>query len=65
MNRDDAKIEIQKCLADYLTGKGINPNKPFHCLNPAHPDRTPSMSYDKRHNRYTVFHARPTMTYST
>jgi replicative DNA helicase len=55
MNRDDAKIEIQKCLADYLTGKGINPNKPFHCLNPAHPDRTPSMSYDKRHNRVHCF----------
>lgn len=55
MNRDQAKEEIQNHLADYLTGKGINPNKPFHCLNPAHPDRTPSMSYDERRNRVHCF----------
>lgn len=55
MNRDAAKNEIKTRLMDYLMEKGINPNQNFHCLNPEHNDRTPSMSYDRKHNRVHCF----------
>ncbi|MBO8415914.1 MAG: hypothetical protein IAB19_06010 [Proteobacteria bacterium] len=39
-------------LPDYLRSRGINPDRPFNCLNPAHQDHQASMSYSQ-HN-YTV-----------
>jgi replicative DNA helicase len=58
MNRDEAKAEIKGRLAAYLEMKGINPNRPFHCLNPAHDDRHPSMSFDKDGNYVYCFSCR-------
>lgn len=51
----NAKLQISEQLENYLQMKGINPKKPFHCFNPAHPDRHPSMSFDKRRNRVHCF----------
>ena len=42
-------------LRDYLQGKGINPQKRFRCLNPAHLDRNPSMGYDPRRQKVHCF----------
>lgn len=55
MNRDAAKNEIKTRLMDYLMEKGINPNQNFHCLNPEHVDRNPSMSYDRNHSKVHCF----------
>lgn len=57
MNRDEAKTEIKGKLEEYLIEKGINPKNLFHCLNPEHNDKHPSMSYDRKHNRVHCFHA--------
>ena len=49
-------IELLKSkLPDYLNSKGINPAKPFNCLNPKHDDRNPSMSYDAKNQRCHCF----------
>lgn len=42
-------------MEHYLKSKGITISKPFHCLNPAHDDHHPSMSYDKNRNRVKCF----------
>lgn len=55
MDREQAKDYIKGELESYLTSKGINPRKPFKCLNPAHPDKSPSMSYDKKRNKAHCF----------
>ena len=55
MDREQAKETIKQQLASYLMQKGIDINKPFNCLNPAHPDRHPSMSYDKKNNKCKCF----------
>ena len=52
---EDAKEALRSRLVDYLEGKGININKPFKCLNPAHSDNSPSMSYDKDRNKVHCF----------
>lgn len=44
--------DLRPHILDYLYDRGINPAKRFHCLNPAHPDRNPSMGYDSK--RYKV-----------
>lgn len=46
MNKE-LKAEIKKQLPNYLEGKGIDLSKNFHCLNPSHPDKNPSMGYFK------------------
>lgn len=45
--------EIKPLLADYLESvHGItNLRRPFRCLNPAHDDKHPSMTFDARANR--------------
>jgi replicative DNA helicase len=35
-------------MADYLRQKGLSLRRPFHCLNPDHEDKHPSMSYNSR-----------------
>jgi replicative DNA helicase len=55
MDREQAKDYIKGELESYLTSKGINPRKPFKCLNPAHPDNNPSMSYDTKRNKAHCF----------
>lgn len=44
--------DLRPHILDYLYDRGIDPAKRFHCLNPAHLDRDPSMGYDPR--RYKV-----------
>ena len=55
MDKQQAKDYIKSELGNYLTSKGINIKKPFICLNPAHPDKSPSMSYDQAHNKAHCF----------
>lgn len=50
MNRDETKNIIKANLQNYLEMKGINTRRPFSCLNPDHPDSTPSMMYSRQHN---------------
>lgn len=47
----DVKPELER----YLQQKGINTKKPFKCLNPAHDDRNPSMSYDRKRHKVHCF----------
>lgn len=49
------KLRVQERMAEYLTAKGFNLNKPFKCLSGKHEDRHPSMSYDKKHHRVRCF----------
>ncbi|MBO6214196.1 MAG: toprim domain-containing protein [Lachnospiraceae bacterium] len=55
MDRKQAKEAVRERIEDYLTGKGINPRRAFLCLNPAHNDRNPSMSLDRRNLRVHCF----------
>ena len=55
MDRDQAREHIRGQLENYLQQQGINTRKPFCCLNPAHNDRNPSMSYDKKRNKAHCF----------
>ena len=43
MDREQAKAEAKERLPEYLRMKGINPLRQFHCLNPQHTDKNPSM----------------------
>ena len=47
---DQAVKEIKGHFLDYLNEQGINTNRLFNCLNPAHEDTHPSMSYDSTKN---------------
>ena len=53
--QDRAKEQLKDCLVTYLERKGIDINKQFRCLNPAHDDKNPSMSYDKKRNKVHCF----------
>jgi len=55
MDRKQAREEVKGRLEEYLQQKGINPRKPFNCLNPAHADSNPSMSFDRERNRVKCF----------
>ena len=55
MDRETAKNIVKGYLGDYLKAKGINTRKPFTCLNPEHPDKHPSMSYDSQRQRCKCF----------
>lgn len=55
MDRETAKEIVKGYLEDYLRNKGINTRKPFNCLNPDHPDKHPSMSYDRQRQRCKCF----------
>ena len=43
--------DLRGHILDYLYEKGINPAKRFHCLNPNHLDRNPSMGYDSKRQK--------------
>lgn len=55
MNEEQDKEYIKEKLEEYLNSKGINTQKPFKCLNPAHEDKHPSMSYDPSRNKVKCF----------
>jgi replicative DNA helicase len=55
MTRDEARESAKGQLERYLLSKGIKPDKPFHCLNPAHADKHPSMSYHRQSNTVKCF----------
>ena len=55
MDREQARDIVKGYLGEYLNSKGINTRKPFNCLNPEHPDRRPSMSYDSKRQRCKCF----------
>ena len=55
MDRDQARDIVKGYLEDYLRSKGLPTRKPFRCLNPEHPDRNPSMSFDSRRNKVHCF----------
>lgn len=52
MADDQLTRELRECLGLYLEKQGIDPNprRKFCCLNPAHEDTTPSMSYYPKKN---------------
>lgn len=52
---DQLKALAKSRLESYLVQRGLNPKKPFHCLNPEHPDKNPSMSLDRRRNKVHCF----------
>lgn len=50
------KQQLLSQITDYLQTHGVTQlNRRFHCLNPAHPDRHPSMSYDAKRQRVHCF----------
>lgn len=51
----DTFDSLRPYLSEYLQKKGINPRKRFHCLNPAHLDRNPSMGYDPHRQKVHCF----------
>lgn len=55
MNPEEAKEYAKANLEAYLNAKGINTSSNFSCLNPAHEDKHPSMSFDSRRNRCHCF----------
>lgn len=55
MNRNNAKTYAKSKLPDYLRNQGININKNFSCLNPSHPDKNPSMGYNKASQQVKCF----------
>lgn len=59
MDLETAKKQVKYYLEDYLLEEhGIDVarnRKNFHCLNPEHPDRNPSMNYDKQRNKVHCF----------
>lgn len=42
-------------LPAYLDATGRSSKQPFRCINPAHPDKHPSMNYDKENKRAHCF----------
>ena len=55
MNPEEAKEYAKTNLKAYLNAKGISISTNFSCLNPAHEDKHPSMSFDSRRNRCHCF----------
>ena len=55
MKREQAKEYIKSAMPEYLRRIGIDETKPFCCLNPAHQDKNPSMSYDKKRGKVHCF----------
>lgn len=49
------KSRIKEYTEEYLRKLGIDTRKPFKCLNPAHRDNKPSMSYDKSRHKAHCF----------
>lgn len=60
MKSDEIVQYARDHLPDYLQTRGISTTRAFRCLNPAHPDKHPSMSYDKSSNKVHCFSCRAT-----
>lgn len=52
---NQVKEYLKEQLVDFLEERNINVRKNFICLNPEHPENTPSMSYDARRNKAHCF----------
>ena len=50
MTRDEEREIAKNMLSTYLSSKGIDLKRPFHCLSTEHADRHPSMSYRPKTN---------------
>ena len=55
MTYDQAKEEVKRYMPDYLRSLGLSDKKPFHCLNPEHTDKNPSMSLNPKTNKVHCF----------
>lgn len=55
MDRREARQRVKQQLEHYLTARGLPVRRPFNCLNPAHEDRHPSMSFDRRRDKVHCF----------
>lgn len=55
MTREQAREAVRARTEEYLSVKGIQLNKPFRCLNPAHDDAHPSMRYDPNRKKVHCF----------
>lgn len=55
MAADEKTQALKQNLRTYLEQKGIDIKKPFKCLNPAHDDQNPSMSYYDKGNLVKCF----------
>lgn len=55
MDRQQARQYLKNQLESYLLSRGLNPRRNFRCLNPDHPDRHPSMSFDRQRKRVHCF----------
>lgn len=51
----DTFDSLRPRIIDYLYDRGIDPAKRFHCLNPSHLDRDPSMGFDPKRNKVHCF----------
>ena len=51
----DTFDSLRPRIVDYLRERGIDPRKRFRCLNPAHLDRDPSMSFDPKRDKVHCF----------
>lgn len=54
-DRNRLRDEARAMLHAYLEKLGLDTRKPFKCLNPAHQDNNPSMSFDPKTNRVKCF----------
>ncbi len=59
MIQDDLIKELRGMLPEYMSHKRIliggRRNKPFRCINPGHPDKKPSMSYNRANDTLHCF----------
>lgn len=65
MTREQAKEYVNNHLQDYLQRNGIDTRKEFTCINPAHDDKHPSMSFDRKRNKAHCFSAKCCADYDT
>ena len=52
---ESIKAQLIDRLPDYLQATGRSTAKPFRCINPAHSDSNPSMSYDRNNKKVHCF----------
>ena len=55
MDRNELRDRLKPMLQQYLQEKGLPTDKPFRCVNPAHEDKHPSMSYYSVNNTCRCF----------
>jgi len=60
MADDQNTATLRSQLRAYLVTKGLDPAKPFTCLNPEHDDSNPSMSFYAKKNFVRCFSCRAT-----